>query len=241
MDPLQLLELMGTSGIPLLAAFSFGLMMAISPCTLATSLTAAVYLSQVPADRFQTIILGGLYLLGRMVTYAGLACLIVFFSLNIAAIASFLQQYGERLLTPVLILIGIWMLDLIPVHEVQHFGILVRLQAGASRMFAQRRFTGSFFLGVLFALSFCPVGIVFYFGMLIPLAYRMGDPVVIPSVFAIATALPTIGISLIITMGLFSLGSMLPILQKANVWMQRIVGIVFLLVGIYYLPRLFGF
>jgi threonine/homoserine/homoserine lactone efflux protein len=133
------------------------------------------------------------------------------------------------------------MLNLIPVHEVQHFGILVRLQAGASRMFAQRRFTGSFFLGVLFALSFCPVGIVFYFGMLIPLAYRMGDPVVIPSVFAIATALPTIGISLIITMGLFSLGSMLPILQKANVWMQRIVGIVFLLVGIYYLPRLFEF
>lgn len=241
MDLLLFLESMGTSGIPVLAAFSFGLMMAISPCTLGTSLTAAAYLCQVPADRSRTIILGGLYLLGRIVAYAGLASLIVVFSLNAAAVALFLQQFGERFLGPVLILMGIWMLGIIPVQKVRNSDILERLQVAVYGIFVQRKFSGSFFLGVLFALSFCPVGIVFYFGLLIPLAYHMGDPFLLPSVFAIATAMPTVFASLVITTGMFTLGSILPVLQKANIWMQRVVGIVFLIAGMYYLLRLFGF
>jgi cytochrome c-type biogenesis protein len=236
---MDLLASMGTSGIPLLAATALGLLMAISPCTLATSVAAVVFIVRDTSGRWRFIAAGILYTLGRMVTYAGLASVIVWFGLNTREIAVFLQQYGERLLAPVLIIAGLWMLGLTP--RVKWPDRFEQVHKRVSRSFGQESGWSVFILGVFFSLSFCPINIVIFFGMLVPLAYRAGDPLGIPAVFAFASTLPVLVASLVLVTSARHLGRTLTMLQDVNLWMQRAAGVVFIVIGVYYLPRFLGF
>jgi len=83
-------------------------------------------------------------------------------------------------------------------------------------------------------LAFCPFSAVLFFGMLIPLAIKSGDGLVIPSVFAIATGLPVILFSLILVHSISKLGSIMNSIQVFEKWMRRIVSVVFIAVGAYY-------
>jgi len=113
MSLLEVMETLGTSSVPAVAAFFIGLMMAISPCPLATNLTAVAYIAQRSEGGRHTLLVGGLYTLGRMAAYVGIAALVVLLGLNVRGIALFLQLYGERLLGPLLVLVGVVMLDLV--------------------------------------------------------------------------------------------------------------------------------
>jgi cytochrome c-type biogenesis protein len=241
MDPFLYLATLGTSGVPLLAALSLGVLMAISPCTLATSVAAIMFIAGDPAFRWRSIAIGGLYTLGRLVTYVGLAFLIVWFGLNSRELAVFFQQYGERLIAPVLILAGLWLLGVVPASNVQWPCVFAWIHQRFSRPFPGRLGLSAFLLGVFFSLSFCPINIVIFFGLLVPLAYRSGDALVIPAVFALASTLPVLFASLILATSARHLGRTLTTLQDLNLWMQRATGIVFLAVGVYYIPRFLGF
>ena len=233
MSLLEVMEALGTSSVPVVAAFFIGLMMAISPCPLATNLTAIAYIAQLSEGGRHTLLVGSLYTLGRMVSYVGIAALIVLLGLNVQAIAQFLLLYGERLLGPLLIFIGLVMLDLVrlPVSPGS-----ARYQAFKQRIterLAGRRYLGPFFLGILFALSFCPFSAVLYFGMLVPLALREQDPLVVPSVFAIATGLPVVVLSLLLVQGIATAGRAVRQVQAVEVWLRRAAGAVFVLAGTY--------
>ena len=107
MSLLEVMEQLGTSPVPIVAAFFIGLVMAISPCPLVTNLTAVAYIAQRSEGGRHTLLVGSLYTLGRIAAYVGIASLIVVLGLNIQAIAQFLQLYGERILGPLLIGIGV--------------------------------------------------------------------------------------------------------------------------------------
>lgn len=233
MSLLEVMETLGTSSVPIVAAFFIGLMMAISPCPLATNLTAVAYIAQRSEGGRNTLLVGSLYTLGRMVTYVGIAALIVVLGLNIQAISIFLQAYGERLLGPLLIVIGVVMLGFVrlPVSLGS-----ARYQAAKQRVterLAGRRFLGPFLLGILFALSFCPFSAVLYFGMLVPLALREHDPIIVPSVFAIATGLPVVVLSLLLVQGIAMAGRAVQQVQSVERWLRRGAGAVFILAGVY--------
>ena len=230
MSLIGFMEAMGTSSIPLLAAFFIGLMTAISPCPLATNITAIAYASKKIDNSKHTIIVSLLYTLGRMFTYVALASLIVWFGVNIQAVALFLQKYGERILGPILIIIGIIMLDIIKINL---FKSNKKLGALKEKL-AKKGFLGSFLLGVIFALAFCPFSAVLFFGMLIPLAINAGDGIIIPAVFAIATGLPVIILSIILVYSFSKLGAILNKIQTFEKWIRKIVAIIFMLIGIYY-------
>jgi cytochrome c biogenesis protein CcdA len=230
---LEVMEGLGTSGIPAVAAFFIGLMMAISPCPLATNLTAVAYIAQRSEGGRHTLLVGSLYTLGRMAAYVGVAALIVLLGLEVQAISHFLQVYGERILGPLLIVIGIVMLDVVrlPVSLGS-----ARYQAAKERIterLAGRRYLGPFLLGLLFALSFCPFSAVLYFGMLIPLALREQSPVVVPAVFAIATGLPVVVLSLLLVQGIATAGRAVRRVQVVERWVRWIAGAVFVLAGLY--------
>lgn len=235
---MDLLATLGTSGVPLLAATALGLLMAISPCTLATSVVAVMYLAGDTSGRGHFVATASLYTLGRMVTYAGLAFLIVWLGLGSREIAVFFQQYGERLLAPVLILAGLWMLGLIP--RVKWLDPLHRVHERMSWMAGRRSGLSAFLLGVFLSLSFCPINVVLFFGLLIPLSYRAGDPFLIPSVFAVVSTIPVLIASLVIVTSERYFGRTLTLLQGVNLWMQRVTGVFFIAVGLYYIPRFFG-
>jgi cytochrome c biogenesis protein CcdA len=236
---MDLLASLGTSGIPLLAATALGLLMAISPCTLATSVAAVMFIVRDTSGRWHFIAAGCLYTLGRMVTYAGLASAIVWFGLNTREIAVFLQQYGERLLAPGLIIAGLWMLGLTP--RVKWPELFERVHERVSGPFGQKSGLSAFLLGVFFSLSFCPINIVIFFGLLVPLAYRSGDALGIPTVFAITSTIPVLIASLVLATSARHLGRTLTTFQDVNLWVQRVTGAVFLIVGVYYIPRFLGF
>jgi cytochrome c biogenesis protein CcdA len=105
MGLMAFMEAMGTSSIPIVAAFFIGLMTALSPCPLATNITAIAYISKKIGDGKKTLLTGFVYTLGRMFTYVLLASLIVYIGVNVQAISLFLQRYGERILGPLLIVI----------------------------------------------------------------------------------------------------------------------------------------
>jgi len=234
MDLMLFMETMGNNDIPLIAAFFIGLMMAISPCPLATNITAIAYISKKLENKKTTLWIGLVYTLGRMLVYVALASLIVWFGINTQFISSGIQKYGEKILGPFLILIGIIMLDLINMHIFHGNFNLEKLK----EKLAKNQFIGSFFLGALFALAFCPFSAVLFFGMLIPLAIKTGDGIIIPAVFAFATGLPVIIFSFILV---YSVSKLSRIMNKVSVfekWTRYAVSVTFIIVGIYYLLRI---
>lgn len=230
MGLMAFMEMMGTSSIPIVAAFFIGLMTAISPCPLTTNITAIAYASKRIGSSKHTLLVGFFYTLGRMFTYISLASLIVWCGLNTQAIALSLQKYGGRILGPLLLILGVVMLDIIKIRLFRSSGKLNDLK----EKLAQKGFLGSFILGVVFALAFCPFSAVLFFGMLIPLALKAGDGLIIPSVFAFATGLPVIIFSFILAYGVSKLGMILNRISTFERWMRKTVAIIFILAGLYY-------
>ncbi|MEN6516732.1 MAG: sulfite exporter TauE/SafE family protein [Methanospirillum sp.] len=159
--------------------------------------------------------------------------LIILLGLNVQAIALFLQPYGERLLGPLLIVIGRVILSLVRL-PVSHGS--ARYHAAKERVterLAGRRYFDPFVLGLLFALCFCPFSAVLYFGMLLALALRAQDPVVAPSVFAITTGLPVVVLSLLLVQGIATADRAVPRVQTVERWLRRAAGTIFIITGIY--------
>jgi cytochrome c biogenesis protein CcdA len=225
------MEAMGTSEIGILAAFFIGLMTAISPCPLATNITAIAYASKRIDNSKHTIIVGFLYTLGRMLTYVLIASAIVWFGLNTQSIALTLQKYGDKILGPLLLIVGIIMLDVIKINFLKTSDKLNKLK----EKLASKGFLGSFLLGVIFALAFCPFSAVLFFGMLIPIALKAGDGLIIPSVFAFATGLPVIIFSFILVYSVSKLGKIMNKIGTFEKWMRKIVSIIFIIAGLYYI------
>lgn len=224
------METMGTSNIAIVAAFFIGLMTALSPCPLATNITAIAYASKKIDNSKHTLMVGFLYTLGRMFSYTLLASLIVWFGISSQGISLFLQKYGDRILGPLLIVIGIVMLDIVKLSFLKGSDRLNKLK----ERLANKGYLGSFLLGVIFALAFCPFSGVLFFGMLIPLALKAGDGIFIPAVFAFATGLPVIIFSFILVYSVSKLSTIMNKVQTFEKWMRRVVGITFVVVGWYY-------
>jgi len=98
------------SQLPLLSAFILGLMTAVSPCPLATNIAAIAYVSKNIENRKTVFINGLIYTLGRAITYAGIG-LLFYFGASQFHISGFVQEWGEKLLGPILVIIGVIMLD----------------------------------------------------------------------------------------------------------------------------------
>jgi len=236
MDLMSFMESMGTSEIPLIAAFFIGLMMAISPCPLATNITAIAYVSRRIDNSKHTLIVGLLYTLGRMLTYVAIAAMIVYLGLGKQEIALTLQKYGGQLIGPLLILIGIVMLEVISLE-------FIKMPEGSDKLketLAEKGYLGSFLLGAVFALAFCPFSAVLFFGMLIPLALKTGDGIMLPSVFAFATGLPVILFSVLLVTSVSKVGQVMNKVSEFEKWMRKIVAVLFLIVGAYYTLQSMG-
>lgn len=240
MDLLQFLGTMGESPVPVIAAFFLGLMTAISPCPLATNITAIAFISKRIDNSRHTLLTGFVYTLGRIASYVTVASVIVFFGMNIQFVARGLQHYGELLLGPFLLLCGIYLLDILHFDRLPGGDWFSGFTSGISARLADKGYLGAFLLGVIFALSFCPFSAVLFFAMLIPLAIGAGDPVIIPAVFAIATGLPVIVISYLLVQGVGKCKGIIQKIGTAEVWIRRAAAAVFIVVGVYSIVIIYG-
>ena len=235
MDFLNFLGTMGESQVPIVAAFFIGLMTALSPCPLATNITAIAYISKRIDSSRHTLLTGFVYTVGRMAAYISVASVIVFFGMNIQIIALTLQHYGEQLLGPFLVLCGIFLLDIVHFDRLPGKNRVSKFISGIPGQLAEKGYLGAFLLGVIFALSFCPFSAVLFFAMLIPIALAAGDPVVIPAAFAVATGLPVIVISFLLAQGVGRLRELSGKIGLWEIWIRRMAAAVFILIGVYYI------
>jgi len=223
------MSLAGLSEIPVVAAFSLGLLMAISPCPLATNIAAIAYVSQRAAERRQAAITGALYTLGRILTYSVIGILIIKVGLEIPGLANALQNTGDKIIGPILIAVGIVLLFSNRLRF-GNSGVLSSLGEKVSR----QGMVGGFLLGILFALAFCPYSAILYFGVLIPLALKSAGGVGLPTVFAIGTGLPVLIFGLALSFGVSRVSSWFNAITRAQNIIRIVTSWVLIGIGIYY-------
>lgn len=223
-------QLVDNSDIPILTAFILGLMTAISPCPLATNITATAYLSKDITDKKRVLFNGIFYTLGRVFSYTALG-LIFYFGASKFQVSKILQNVSGVYLGVALIIIGILMLDIIKFN----IPILNRLVSKVSEKRMKKNYLNAFFLGVLFALAFCPYSGVLYFGVLIPMTINSASGLILPPVFAIATGLPVIIIAYLLAYSMSNVGKFYNKMKSFEIWFRRIIAAIFIVVGIYYI------
>ncbi|MBN1988402.1 MAG: sulfite exporter TauE/SafE family protein [Bacteroidales bacterium] len=232
MDFLQ--GILDSTNVPFISAFLLGLLTAISPCPLATNITAIAYISRDITNKRKVFASGLVYTLGRAVSYTGLG-LLLFFGASQFEVAGFFQKYGERFIGPLLIVIGLFMLDLI---RIKIPGI-----SGLSQKLGEKAHGGNFWgvllMGVAFALAFCPYSGVLYFGMLMPMTVSSVSGLYLPVVFALGTGLPVIIVAYLIAFTVSGVSSFYSRVKTFELWFRRVVAVLFIGVGLYYVTIFF--
>lgn len=229
MDWLQ--TLIDNSTAPAFTAFLLGLLTAISPCPLATNIAAIGYISKDIENRRRIFRNGVLYTIGRVIAYTVLGIVLISIlkeGASVFGIQKALGKWGELLLGPLLVVIGLFMLFGQKLN-IPQFGF-----NGNGEELARKGGWGALLLGVLFAMAFCPSSGVLYFGMLIPMSVTANTGWLLPALFAIATALPVLAISWILAFSVEIIGEFYGKLRTLQKWLNIIVGVLFAGVGVYY-------
>ena len=233
MDFLQ--SLLEHTNLPILSAFVLGLMTAISPCPLATNITATAFISKNISNKKLVLLSGLLYSFGRAFSYTIIG-LILYFGASKFYIARFFNQNGEKYLGPLLIIIGLIMLNVIKLNFLGKLNFSEKL----SEKFNNKGLLGSFLIGVMFALAFCPYSAALYFGILIPVTISSADGLYLPVIFAFGTGLPVILFTYLLAFAAGSLGYFFNKITKIEKAMRTVAGVVFIITGLYYVSIFAG-
>jgi len=227
--------LAGGDSMPVLASFLLGILTSISPCPLATNIAAIAYLSKDLKKAKDILANGAYYAFGRAASYTLLAVLI-YYGASAFQISKSAQDWGQNLLGPLLLFIGLAM-----------FGVIkIKLPSGGGRLektkawLADKGGFGAFLLGALFALAFCPYSAVIFFGALVPLVVGTSGGLLLPPIFALGTGLPVIAFSFLIAFGSRKLGSVFQATRKIEKIARFSAAFVFVATGIYYLRFMVG-
>jgi cytochrome c-type biogenesis protein len=206
-----------------------GMLTSISPCPLATNIAAISYIGKRVSTPRRVLWSGLLYTAGRMLAYLLLGVILVAGLLSIPDLAYFLQKNINQFLGPILIIAGILLLDVFK-FSFTGGGISDRMQKRADAYGVW----GAGLLGLIFALSFCPVSATIFFGSLVPLAVKHQSSVLMPVLYGTGTALPVFVFAVLIAAGTRFVGLLFNRLTSFERWARRVTAVIFILVGIYY-------
>lgn len=221
------------NALMLWSALWLGILTAISPCPLATNIAAISFIGRQLGNDRGVLLSGLLYTAGRVLAYVVLGVGIAAGVMVSGELSRFLQLYMNEILGPVLILLGMTLLGMLghgmSMNLVSHEKLHKHAEKNAAMLALP--------IGFLFALSFCPVSAGLFFGGLMPLTLKSGGTLSLPLIYGIGTALPVIVFSFLIAFGGEYLGKAFNCLTRIELWVRRIAGGLFILVGIYYILR----
>jgi cytochrome c-type biogenesis protein len=211
------------------SALWLGILTSISPCPLATNITAISFVGRRAESPTKVFFAGLLYTIGRALTYATLGVLLATSLLSAPRVSFVLQKYMNRVLGPVLILAGMFLLELLRLRLPSR-----GVGGGLQKRVETWGIWGALLLGILFALSFCPVSAALFFGSLLPLAIKNGSGFLFPALYGAGTAIPVLVFALLLALGMRSLRRIFNQLVVIEVWGRRLTGTVFVGVGVYF-------
>jgi cytochrome c biogenesis protein CcdA len=214
--------------LAVLSALWLGILTSISPCPLATNIAAVSYVGRNMGRPRAILLAGGLYTAGRTIAYVVLGAAAVWSLMSMVSVSSFLQGTLHRMLGPLLILVGLLLLGLVTL-PLSGFGVSERLQERVDRLGVW----GAGLLGIVFALSFCPLSAGLFFGSLVPLAAERSSPLLLPIAYGFGTAMPVVVLAVLLAAGSRWFGTALDRIQAFEPWARRITAVVIIGVGIY--------
>ena len=222
------------------AAFWFGIQTSISPCPLATNIAAVSFIARGLGQTRRVLLSGVLYAAGRALAYVGLAVLLLsLLGEHLTAgseMSRFFLKYGGMAIGPLLILIGMLLLGLIGSGISFSFG-----GSAVQQRAAKGGLVWAFLLGILFALTFCPVSAGLFFFCLVPLAASQQSLLALPTLYGVGTAVPVIVFAFVMAFAGQYVGKAFNRLTQVERWVRWVTGLLFILVGIYYsLVHIFG-
>lgn len=234
----------------ILAALYLGVVTSISPCPLTTNIAAISYVGRKVGSPRAVLAAGGLYTLGRCLLYLVLALAIAETAMSVRAVSVFLQQYVHLALGPIFLVLGMFLVGLITA-SFGGGGLSERLQQKVDAL----GIWGAFFLGVLFAVSFCPTSAAWFFGLVALIlgaeagavttllariglalpqtALPAGGAVVLPIVYGLGTALPVILVAFLLAFSAQSVGNAFGAMVKTEWWARQVTGWAFIALGVY--------
>jgi cytochrome c-type biogenesis protein len=221
--------MMEISGAQIFSVIWLGILTSISPCPLTTNIAATSYIGQQIHSRFATVFAAVAYTIGRTLCYMAINLVVVTGLISIPGVSYFLQTHMNRILGPLLFITGLFILGLIPLRMPSFSPSTEKLQK-----LGKSGFLGAVLLGFLFAMSFCPVSAGLFFGSVIPLSLKCHSRLFLPFLYGIGTALPVIGVAFVMAYSTRIAGIFLDRLSRAERWLRRITGSLFILIGVYF-------
>lgn len=226
----SLRDLIDAANIPVLSALLLGVLTAISPCPLATNITATAYISKSVNSKGKVLLSGFIYTLGLATTYTVIA-LIILVGASKFNVAKLFQAHGEKFVGPVMVIIGLIMLNVIKLNFLGNSGFMEKV----NDRFRNKSLLGVFLLGVLFALAFCPYSGAMYFGVLIPMSIKSSAGFTLPLFYALGAGSLVMFFTFVIAYSIKSLNKYFNAVKRVEIVMRYIAGGLFVLTGTYYI------
>lgn len=219
---------METGSLAVVSALWLGVLTSISPCPLAANIAAVSYVGRHVGSPRLVLLAGALYTAGRTLAYIVLGAAAVWSLMSVVSASSFLQGSFSRIIGPMLILVGLFLLGLFS-FSFRGVGVSDSLRERIDRA----GIWGALPLGAVLALAFCPVSAALFFGSLVPLATQNRSPILLPAVYGVGTGLPVVVFAVLIALGVGWMGAALHRLQAFEKWARFATGLVFVGVGIF--------
>lgn len=213
--------------VTLLTALLLGLVGALAPCQISANIGAIIYFGNRQVQQKLALSEVVLYLLGKVAVFAVFGLLFWLIGRNISAQSIPLFVWARKLVGPLLVVMGLFMLGWVRLPGSVGLKWSASLKQQAKRLGGK---TGAFFLGVSFSLGFCPTMFWLFFGLLMPMALNSRAGALLPPVFALGTAVP-----FLLFLGLSYGFGIDTYVKKAKVMgrnVQGLAGAVFILLGI---------
>lgn len=211
-------------------AFYLGLLCSISPCPLATNIAAVGFIGRKSGDKKAVIITGICYVVGRILTYILLGILLTKVINSTPQASHILQKYMNIALGPLLIMVGMILLEMIKLP----LSNKLTLTCNIENIAAKAEYWGAFLMGVIFALSFCPTSAALFFGALLPLAIKNELTLILPGIFGVASGLPVIIFAFILAGSIGVVGRIYNRITRIEQYLHYLTGLLFLALGVYF-------
>jgi cytochrome c-type biogenesis protein len=210
---------------PIMFALLLGIVGALAPCQLTGNISALTLYGN---RSFQQKIVWKdviFFTLGKIAAFSLLGGLVWILGREIQENLISYFPWIRKIMGPLLIIVGLYMLGFIKLRGTIHL-------FNGSKDYQQETPFGSFMLGFSFSLAFCPTMFILFFVTLMPIVLSSSYGFILPSIFAIGTALPLILFILIIWY-LGGGGLLMKKGRKIGASIQRVSGVMIILLGIF--------
>lgn len=211
--------------VPYLMALALGCLVSVCPCSVGANMSALTCMLRQNRNRYSAVV--GAYLLARSIAYV-LVGWFTYYMAGKAQLEDDTLSIVGKVVGPLFILIGLFLLDIFHVHGLENRCVL-----WMNKIFRESySLWSAFLLGLLLAFAFCPYSAAIYFGSALPLAMEVGCGYCIPVLFAVGAALPIAFIAWVYYAGIETKLDIWTRFQKFEYWFRKITAVLFIITGV---------